>query len=126
MFNTGKKNKVKGLAVWQSKVNKVPENALKDIAVRTESRGKGLAWQARQYVPVESGDLKRSISARIENTNKSTYTYITAGLSYAKDVEFGTSKQAAKPYMLPAFDKYAAKYVEEDLRIAIKKAVRKK
>lgn len=125
MFNS-KKTKVKGLAEWQKKIGDIPEKALADIAIRTEKRGRGLRWQAKQDVPRDTGDLYRSIDFKVENTKKSTRISIFSNLDYAADVEFGTSEQAAKPYMMPAFKKYSKKYVEEDLRISFKKAVRKK
>ena len=52
--------------------------------------------EARSIVPVDSGDLRDSIM--VVSTSPSE-GIVEAGKEYASEVEFGTSKTAANPYM---------------------------
>lgn len=57
-----------------------------------------LKRHANQHVPVDTGNLKRSIHA---NTNGRRIIF-EARAEYAGYVEFGTSRMAPRGYMLPA------------------------
>jgi HK97 gp10 family phage protein len=60
---------------------------------------------AVQKVPVVTHNLQRSIHVEVA-VSKATYAEAQTGtdVEYAAYVEFGTSKQSAKPYLRPAFD----------------------
>lgn len=60
-------------------------------------------WTARgRLCPVETGDLKTSLSARSEAVAGGAEGTVTAGAAHAVYVELGTSRMAARPFLLPA------------------------
>lgn len=66
-----------------------------------EDAGKFVEGKARILVPVDTGNLKGSLDNRMKNA----YTVqIGTDVEYSTDVEFGTSKQSAQPYLLPAYE----------------------
>ncbi len=90
---------------------------------RLEACGEVVARKARSFVPVgksrprylngkewterEAGALKRSIRVVRLNNSQKRNIRIYAGskkVYYARFVEMGTSKMAAKPYLRPAFN----------------------
>lgn len=69
--------------------------ALKKAALDTQG-------QARDVVPVKTGNLKGSIQADLSRVAALT-SEVTVGAEYGAYVEYGTYKQAAQPYIIPAF-----------------------
>ena len=67
------------------------EAALQEIGDRVVKR-------AQELVPVDSGNLQRSIHAEVDGDTLN----IAADADYASYVELGTSKMAAQPYLGPA------------------------
>lgn len=53
---------------------------------------------AQRVVPVDSGDLRRSIHAEVNSAG----LFVVADEEYAAEVELGTSKMAAQPFLRPA------------------------
>lgn len=64
--------------------------------------GDSMVQGAKEIVPVDTGRLQNSIRI-MEITDES----VTVGsdVEYAPDVEFGTFKQAAQPYLGPQLDR---------------------
>ena len=71
----------------------------------TRHNAQQAAERARQLVPVDSGELKSSISAEEGS--------VTATAPHAAMVEYGTSRMAARPYMLPAARAQAETFFRE-------------
>lgn len=57
-----------------------------------------VAEQARSVCPVDTGALRDSITV----TQNGAAAEISANTDYAAFVEFGTSKMAAQPYLVPS------------------------
>lgn len=55
-------------------------------------------------VPVDTGNLKRSIHTEVTGSKTYAEANIGTDVSYAAYVEFGTKRAAAQPYLRPAFD----------------------
>ena len=55
---------------------------------------------ARRYVPVDTGSLKKSITMEVKDDTAS----IGTPLDYAPHIEYGTVKQAPKPFLSPALE----------------------
>ena len=70
---------------------------------------------ARSYVPVDTGALKGSIAAVSDGSYASS---VIASTPYAAMVEYGTSKMAAQPFMLPAAQETAGVFFENARREA--------
>ena len=80
--------------------------------------------EAVAEVPVDSGRLKGSIGTQEVGDITEVGSGVKAGseVKYAHFVEFGTSKQAAHPYLQPAVEIVRAKYpdmVIEDVKAEI-------
>lgn len=83
------------------------KNALPEqIARALEAIGLTAEGYAKQECPVDTGRLRASIShARDDHA-----AYIGTNVEYAPDVELGTSRQKAQPYLRPAAENYADEY----------------
>ena len=66
---------------------------------------------AKEYVPVDTGTLKRSIRLDIQ-ANGAT-AKVSANTDYAGYVEYGTRFQTPKLYMAGAFDKQKEKFKKD-------------
>lgn len=85
----------RGLDLWLSELDPTLDELVEEIAGDVERR-------AVDAVPVDTGALRTSI--QIEGATGSMQRQVKAGqgLDYAEDVEFGTDKAAAQPFMTPA------------------------
>lgn len=96
------------------RVNNEVEQALIIGALRVERA-------AKQNAPVDTGRLRGSITHRLIDTGKNQVAAeVGTNVEYAVMVEFGTSKQAAKPYLFPAYLANKEKILK-DLAKAFKK-----
>lgn len=66
--------------------------------------------EAKRIVPVDTGDLKRSIH---KTGGAREGAGVVAEMPYAGFVEFGTSRNRPQPYLGPAFAKYRKPFIEE-------------
>lgn len=75
---------------------------------RGAARGASMiADLARQFVPVDEGDLRDTIRVSpAPGSGKGVYTVVAGGpgVNYPAFVEFGTDVSPAQPYMRPAHD----------------------
>lgn len=68
----------------------------------------GIIRDAKTLAPVDTGNLRNSISATVTGdgrTNRMT-TEIGPTASYGIFLELGTSRMAAQPYLFPAADRW--------------------
>ena len=70
------------------------ETACAQALCTTAAQGAALA---RQMAPVQSGALRASIHVQEHGMQAA----VIAGASHAAPVEYGTSRMAARPFMLP-------------------------
>lgn len=77
-------------------IRKAPDRA----RVLVKKAGYELEARAKVEVPVDTGNLKNSISTSFENDGMTGV--VSTNVEYAAYVEFGTVKMAAKPYFTPA------------------------
>lgn len=77
-----------------------------------------LQTSAQNKVPVKTGNLKRNIQRKVEETGpgkvKGTVYVDLDGAPYGVHIEHGTGRMSAQPFMRPAFD--------QDGQIAVDKA----
>ncbi len=101
-------------------VDELPKATAKNILKRAALAAmKPVVERAQQLVPVDKGNLRDSIKAqaltakRVSRTRFEASKGVTVAVSptgfkqdgfYARFQEFGTVKQAANPYMRPAWD----------------------
>lgn len=94
---------------------------LVDTAVRKAAAD--TVADAKALVPVRTGNLKNSISSRSTSGHNYVEAEIGPTANYGKYVEFGTSRQAPKPYLRPAF-KRNTEALERALRSVTKDALK--
>lgn len=82
-------------------------NALPEaVDVAMEMIGLQAEGYAKMKCPVDTGNLRNSISHMVANNA----AYIGTGVNYAAYVEMGTSKMAARPYIEPAVTEHSDEY----------------
>jgi len=77
----------------------VPSHIQEKVDEQLEVGAGIVADQARQLAPFRTGHLRSTIGFERQAP---LHWIVYAGAHYAKFVEFGTSKMAARPYMRPA------------------------
>lgn len=85
-------------AALQKRLEKLINNAPKIEQEIVAEVGEQAHVKARDLVPVDTGALRESITLKVEESEAT----ISSSLEYAAPVEYGTSRQAAQPYMRPA------------------------
>lgn len=88
------------------------ERALTRIGLQGESF-------AKRKCPVDTGNLRNSITNKIEMGEKSAY--IGTNVEYAPYVELGTRKMAAQPFLTPAATEHSGVYkriIEDEMKNA--------
>jgi len=81
------------------------EKKVREIVVETL---KDIMNDAKELCPYRTGNLRRSITTVYDDDYLGGY--VTAYAPYAAHVEFGTSRQKAKPYLRPAFDTHVKEF----------------
>ena len=80
---------------------KIDSEALKRaIKVWLPAAGYAVAGQAVEIAPIDTGNLKASISYRVKDDT----AIVGASADYAEYVEYGTKFSQKQPYMRPAID----------------------
>lgn len=67
-----------------------------------EKATNAVADDARSAAPVDTGALVSSIDTHVEVDSVGATGYVYADVDYAAEVELGTSKSRAQPYLKPA------------------------
>lgn len=89
--------------------------ALEEASIIVESK-------AAQLAPVDTGLLRKSINHRIIERRGYPVGQVGTNVEYAAFQEFGTSKMAAQPFMLPALNSSKAS-VREVIARRLKQAL---
>ena len=78
----------------------------KAIANGLEAIGIAAEGHAKKECPVDTGNLRNSIT----HTCDKEAAYIGTNVEYAPNVELGTSRQRAQPYLKPAATEHTSEY----------------
>lgn len=97
--------KWEGLKEWQISEDQWREGVINSIGDEIKIIAYKIERDAKMIVPVDTGDLRKSIGTDVKGRGSSTTAEIGTDLDYSEYVEFGTSKQYAQPYLIPSFDK---------------------
>lgn len=108
----------KGLVVDLSEVDalaadldRIPNRIGADAAAAVRDAGQSIVKTARGRVPVDTGNLQRSLEVlNTDGDGRSARMTVTVGsrLSYSRFVEDGTAFQRPRPYLQPALETAAA------------------
>lgn len=86
---------------------------LLDAQARAAERtGAWAAEEARRLAPVDTGELRDSITFEVRRTATSFAIVVLAGAEHALYVELGTVNMNAQAYLRPVLDKIGPKYRE--------------
>lgn len=88
------------------------------VAEAVKASARQGAILAREYAPVDSGALKNSIRAEGGGLSAS----VIAGAAHAAAVEYGTSRMAAQPFMLPMARDMRAEFIR-NMRQAVREVI---
>lgn len=78
----------------------------------TEKAARDIERDAKAFAPVDTGNLRSSISTDVTVTGRSVLAEIGPTASYGEYVELGTSRMAPHAYLGPAFDRYAGSWAD--------------
>lgn len=68
--------------------------------------------EARRRAPVDTGYMRASIAERSGIQGTRVWAETSVGAEYAAFVEYGTSTQAPKPFMRPAYEQAKGVFVQ--------------
>lgn len=105
---------VEGQKEIAARLKKIGQTATNDIEQALVNSALFVERDAKIKVPVDTGRLRSSLSHKAEDfgTNDPAVT-VGTNVEYAKHVEFGTSRQSAKPYLYPALIENKSKILKE-------------
>ena len=78
------------------------------VADASQETAEAIVEDAKQRVPVDTGELRDSIDARSEGIGY----IVEATAGHAGFVEYGTRRMAAQPYLTPAAEAQRAPFIE--------------
>lgn len=107
-----KKSVIRGAADIAKVLKRLPEKMTEQVLVQAlRAGGKPIVKEAKDLVPVRSGDLKKSIVVRkaTKKQRKGGAGLVAIGFTKptsrrAHLIEYGTSTTRAQPFMRPALD----------------------
>lgn len=104
-----------------TRLNNIINNADSNTENFIKSVGFSIEARAKMKAPVDTGALRNSIYTDTRNTSNiptekdydlprgsRTKIYVGPTMEYAIYVEFGTSRQSAQPYLIPAVEEVAS------------------
>lgn len=93
---------IEGQKQLTAKIKKVQMAAANEIEQALVNSALIVERDAKIKAPVDTGRLRQSITHNLEPDPVNPYVEVGTNVEYAKHVEFGTSRQAAKPFLQPA------------------------
>lgn len=97
-----------GVTVNQDNTEQAAKGITSAIRVALEKIGLLAEGYAQMKCPVDTGNLRASITHEVDAGEKAVY--IGTNVEYAPHVELGTSKQKAQPYLRPAATEHVNQY----------------
>lgn len=107
-----------GLNNFISWANNIPNQLADEVKDIVKHHSYQIVATAKNLCPVDTGHLRRSIDADIQDSETSIKATIGTNVHYAEAVEFGTSRMPSRPYLTPAYLRQKAKF-ESDMRDAL-------
>lgn len=95
-----------GIVIRADNTDRVIKELQDKIKVALEECGLAAEGYAKRLCPVDTGNLRNSIS----HTTDAENAYIGTNVEYAPYVEMGTSRTKAQPFLKPAATGHADEY----------------
>lgn len=99
---------VDGVTVNEDNTEEVSQGIQRAIDRALEEIGLAAEGYAKRACPVDTGNLRNSITHEVDAAEKAVY--IGTNVEYAPYVELGTSRQKAQPYLRPAATEHGSQY----------------
>jgi HK97 gp10 family phage protein len=118
---------IHGLEEIIRKLNALPDKLENKVVRAAIRQGANIIKEkAKSYVPIDTGDLKKSIKVTGTRYQKGKISFVIRpsgnkkkGVSvfYARFIENGTSKMHAQPFMRPAFDESGDEVLNKTIEV---------
>lgn len=102
--------KLQGVTLDTSVLDKITDELRPRASETVERFGLLIAGDAAKAAPVDTGALRNSIVSESHMEGDLTFI-IQDGVLYGIFLELGTSRMAAQPFVTPAVEKHAAKFL---------------
>ena len=115
---------IKGLDSLMHKLDRMGGNVLDALEKATKQTSLAAQADARDNAPVDTGNLKQSISTEHERSIEAATSTVHTNVEYALYQEMGTVNMAAHPYMMPALNANKSTFEQlarKELKTAIKR-----
>lgn len=99
-----KEFEVEGLDSWERWIGGVADTLESQVTKEVDRSGSNIQRVAKFNAPVDTGDLRNSLTKEMERSISTPTAEVFSLLPYADDVEVGTSRQRAQPYLFPALN----------------------
>lgn len=96
------------MAVNQDNTDQAVQGIESAVGVALEKIGLLAEGYAQMKCPVDTGNLRGSITHEVDTGEKAVY--IGTNVEYAPYVELGTSRQTAQPFLKPAATEHGDQY----------------
>ena len=116
---------IKGLDSLMRKLDRMGGNVLDALEKATKQTALAAQADARDNAPVDTGNLKQSISTEHERSAEAATSTVYTNVEYGLYQEMGTVNMAAHPYMMPALNANKSTFEQlarKELETAIRKA----
>lgn len=108
---------IDGVTVNEDNTEEVSQGIVRAIDRALEEVGLAAEGFAKRRCPVDTGNLRNSITHVVESAEDAVY--VGTNVEYAAYVELGTRRTQAQPYLRPAATEHGATYrsiIERNLR----------
>jgi HK97 gp10 family phage protein len=99
-----------GLVIDTAVLDRITKEIRPHAARIIETHGTNMAGMAAQNAPVDTSALRNSVLSESGMVGELTYA-IQDGVEYGIFQELGTSKMAAQPFVIPAIESGAQKFL---------------
>lgn len=107
------KTKIEGFDNWDNWIENLPEEIIQEARDFIATTAYKVESDAKWRCPVDTGRLEASITTEVGMGPMGLQAEVGTNVEYASHVEFGTSTQAAQPYLIPSFNKNTQKFGEQ-------------
>lgn len=101
---------VDGVTVNEDNTEEVSQGIRRAIDRALEEIGLAAEGYAKRACPVDTGNLRNSITHAVESGEDAVY--VGTNVEYAPYVEMGTRRTAAQPFLRPAATEHSSTYRE--------------
>lgn len=99
---------IDGVTVNEDNTEEVSQGIVRAIDRALEEVGLAAEGFAKRGCPVDTGNLRNSITHVVESAEDAVY--VGTNVEYAAYVELGTTRTQAQPYLRPAATEHGATY----------------